>query len=131
MPEIPARPLETSQESTFDQVKTFGEAMGVNTTFRALTYPDLCTLGGPSIVLLRPGPEGPGYFALVLRAWSGQVMTISAGRMTVGLFDEDEFRLRWSGYALVPQAAGGGRYTLVAPLFLLGLIVPQAIWRRR
>jgi hypothetical protein len=121
---IPIPPSGSFQDSTFDQVKTLSDSMGVKAELRRLTYSDLCSLHGPSIVFLRRGPQETGYFAVVLHAVQGQVTAINAGWMTVAVYPEDEFRLRWTGHALVPQPGGRIPYALAVPLFVLGLIVP-------
>lgn len=124
---IPMPPLGSSRGSTFDQVKTLSDSMGVKAELQRLTYSDLCTLHGPSVVFLRRGPQETGYFAVVLHAVQGQVTAINAGWMTVAVYSEDEFRLRWTGHALVPQPGGRIPYALAVPLFVVGMIVPPVL----
>jgi hypothetical protein len=126
---IPMPRSRTSGESTFDQIKTLSGSMGVQADLLFLKYSDLCALHRPSVVLLRHGPQAAGYFAVVLQAIPGQVITINAGWLTVGVFSEDEFRLRWTGHVLVPQAGGWIPYGLAVPLFVLGIAVPLVIRR--
>ncbi len=98
-----ALPVQGGGDSTFGEVRRLCHSMGLSTVLRTLTFSELCSLHQPSVVLLRDGFQSTGYFAVVLYARPDQVTVVTAGWMTVGVFTEDEFRLRWSGHALVSE----------------------------
>jgi len=123
---VPLPPNE-SRQPTFDQIAMLSDSMGVATDLRRLTYSELCSLSVPCVTLLRHGPQATGYFAIALNAKPGQVTTINAGWMTVAVYSEDEFRLRWTGHALVPRCSRPSSYALNVPLFLVGAIISSVL----
>lgn len=115
---------DTARDSTFGVVQSTSGALGVKADLRFLNYSELSSLQRPSVVLLRHGPESTGYFAVVLNARPGQVTTIGAGWMTASVMSEDEFRLRWTGHALVPRRPNAISVPCAVAVFLLGLGLP-------
>lgn len=127
---IPMPLSEMSHESTFDRIKSLSDAWGLTTDICRLTFSDLSSLHRPCVVLLRHGPQETGYFAVVLDAGPGTVTAINAGWMTVATFSEDEFRLRWTGHALVPRRDVQFSPARVMPFFVLGVICPLMLLPR-
>ena len=115
-------PLGDSVGWSFEEIADQCRLMGQNTTLRHLNYGDLCKLETPAVVLLRHREDGGGHFAVVLEAIEGEMVTaLNSGEMTIELIPEDQFRLRWTGHALLPLKQGP-RPTSLLFYFLAGAI---------
>ena len=133
---LPAASQFPAGPATFADVAAQCRVLGVPTRLRTLTYPELCSLDRPAIVLMRHGPQEVGHFAVVLGAGPGEATTINAGWLTIWVLNEDEFRLRWTGHALVPaRGEPVASFTAAGCLFAglaAGLLIPSAAaWRGR
>lgn len=133
---LPAASQCRAGAATFTDIAAQCRILGVPTRLRTLTYPELCSLDGPAIVLMRHGPQAGGHFAVALGAGPGEATTINAGWLTIWVLSEDEFRLRWTGHALVPvRPEAVASFTAAGCMFAglaVGLLIPSAAaWRWR
>jgi len=88
----------------------------------------------PSISLLRYGDDRAGSYCLILRASEDEVTVLRAGAIVVEVIPSDEFRRRWTGYALiVSDRHKVRRQSIAAVLSILGLgfVIGVRVGRRR
>ncbi len=107
--EIIASSLPKNEAVSLVSVSQAATSLGVPLKQVRPTVSDLANFDSPIIVHLFDDQERNGGYFLLLKLNGDRVAVVNAAVATIEFYHIDEFRRRWSGYALVPEV----RHTLL------------------